>query len=387
MTLMQVELTDELITEAQSQVGRPLRIEQYNHEVTEDTVRHWSWGIGDDNPLYCDLTYGASGPYGDIVAPASWLNTVYAGHIGAGLAGVQPFGAGCHWEFYDVLRRGDRITVSAKVGPVSVKQGRKANRFIIQTTESEYRRQDGTLVARSQGRTARIPRAKVSGGLKYEPRAPQAYTQEQLEKIRLAAVNEPRRGATQRYAQDLSVGDVVPDVVKGPIDMTMQCAYYTGRAGSPRQKACEMAWKYHTWAVEDPERLPNEYDPTYYSELVAPSAGHLHDTVAHDLGMPGAYNNGTQTAAWLMHAVTNWMGDHAFITLVDVSFRRPIVFYDTVWCGGKVAGIDGDSVTLELAARSQLGEVAATATAVVALPSPADGSNVIPSWGRNAGRA
>src|SRR4029453_9157688 len=103
----QTELTDEMIAEAESLVGKPLRIEQWNHEATLDTIRHYAWGVGDNNPLYCDEEYAANSQYGGIIAPPTFLYSIFSAAMGLGMIGLQPVYGGTKWEFYEVIRRGD----------------------------------------------------------------------------------------------------------------------------------------------------------------------------------------------------------------------------------------------------------------------------------------
>ena len=364
----QVGLTDAMIAEAAALEGRPLRVESWNHEASLDGIRHWCWGLGDDNPLYCDAGYASSSAFGDVIAPGTFLATVYSGQIGVGMVGIQPFGGGYRWEFEETVRRGDQISVDARIGPLRVVEGRHARRFAIQTTRNEFHRSDGTLLARLEGSTLRVPRAEADGGLSYQAREPHTYTAEELEAIRREAVGEPRRGAEPRLWDTVAVGDELPAVVKGPIDLTTMFAYYAGLPGTPRYKSTEIAWKYRTWAIEAPERLPDNYDPFYYAEAVSPSAGHGRPDVAREVGMPGAYNNGTQTMGWMGHVVTNWMGDEGFLRRLEVKLRRPAVFGDTVWCRGRVTAVPKRGVVeIALEARNQLGDEIAVGSAAVRL--------------------
>lgn len=363
-------LTDEAVAEAVALEGTPLRIEQWNQEATLDTIRHYAWGIGDNNPLYCDEDYAARGRFGSIVAPPSFLHSVYSGDIGLGLKGIQPVHAGYKWEYFHPLRRGDRIRVDARVGPTKVLSGRHCPKFIMQTTQSEFYRHDGELVARSECGTFRIPRAQADGGLSYEPREPRGYTAEELDEIRLEAVAEHRQGPEHRYWEDVSVGDQLPRLVKGPIDLMTMLAYYAGRAGSPGMKGVEMKWLYSTWARTAPERLPNNYDTSFFEELVQPSLGHVRDDVARQVGMRGAYANGGQRASWLSHLVTNWMGDHGDLCKLEIRLKRPDVFGDTVHCVGEVTAKSAPnlvSLAIRLENRHD-GEVTAEASAEVRLP-------------------
>src|SRR4029453_1850315 len=116
----QTELTDEMIAEAEGLVGKPLRIEQWNHEASLDTIRHYAWGVGDNNPLFCDEAYAAGARFGGIVAPPTFLYSCGSAGMGLGLAGMQPIYGGTRWEYLDWVKRGDRISLDARVGPVKV---------------------------------------------------------------------------------------------------------------------------------------------------------------------------------------------------------------------------------------------------------------------------
>jgi acyl dehydratase len=366
----QNELTDRMIEEGRSFEGMPLRVEQYNYEASLDSIRHYAWGIGDMNPLWYDETYAASTAHGTVMAPPTFLYSVFDGAIGLGFVGIQPIYAGTRWKFYERLRRGDLLAPMATMGSLTVTGGRHSSRFVIQDVNTEYRRKsDGTLIAEAVGRTFRVPRSQASGGLSYEPRDQHVYTTNDLERIRRHAISEPVRGATPRYLEDVTVGEELPTVVKGPVDQITMTAYYAGCHGSPGYKGCEIAWHYRTWAREDPDRLPNNYDTTYFSEIVLPSLGHQNAAIAREIGMPGAYNNGPQKCAWMANAVTNWMGDDGFLSELEIQLRRPDIFGDTVWCGGTVTSINVDAtVSVDLDAVNQLGERTAEGSAVIRLP-------------------
>ncbi|GAA1515772.1 MaoC family dehydratase N-terminal domain-containing protein [Sphaerisporangium rubeum] len=375
-----VAITDEMIDEARAYTGMPVRVEPWNHEATLDTIRHYAWGIGDANPLWCDEEYAASGPYGTVVAPPAFLYSSYDGAIGLGFPGVQPFYSGTEWRFHDVVRRGDRIRPEATMGDLEVREGANAGRFVIQRVHTRYVREaDDVVVAEATAGTFRVARSQASGGLRYEARGAHRFTDEQLDDIARQALSEPLQGDKPLYVDDVRAGESIPQVVKGPLKQITMTAYYAGCIGSPGYKADEVAWRYRDWALHDPGKLPNNYDPTYFSERVLPSLGHQNADVARELGMPGAYGNGPQKCGWMSHPITNWMGDHGRLERLEVRLRRPDVFGDVTWCGGTVTAVDeGEgptgTVTLALRATNQRGEVTAEGTAEVALPRrrPAD---------------
>ena len=50
--------------------------EPWNNEVTADAIRHFAYGISDDNPLWLDSDYAKAGPFGRITAPPAFLCSV-----------------------------------------------------------------------------------------------------------------------------------------------------------------------------------------------------------------------------------------------------------------------------------------------------------------------
>jgi len=361
-------IAQDALSELTALEGQTIRIEPYNHEASRDSIRHYAWGIGDDNPLWSDPAYAARTAHGDIIAPPTFLYSVFDGAIGAGLPGVQPIYAGTRWVFRRPVRRNEEIVPSAVFGPVTPLSGRTASEMLLQSADVTYRVGE-EVVATSRATTFRVPRRGAAGGLQYEPRDEYEYSDAEIEKIRADVAAEYRRGADPLIVEQVKVGDSIGTVVKGPIDRITMTAYYAGCLGSPGYKACELAWKYRDWALNTPDRLPSNYDPSYFAETVLPSLGHQDSDVAREIGMPNAYDNGPQRCGWFAHAVTNWMGDDAQLERLAVRLRRPDLFGDTIWISGEVTATEAADgagfVDIELVARNQLGETVATGTARV----------------------
>ena len=52
-------LSDESFERSRQRIGIPMRISPAHiTEVSADATRHFAYGYGDDNPLYCDPAYG-----------------------------------------------------------------------------------------------------------------------------------------------------------------------------------------------------------------------------------------------------------------------------------------------------------------------------------------
>ena len=142
--------------------------------------------------------------------------------------------------------------------------------------------------------------------------------------MRLAAINEQRRGASPRYWQNVKVGDQIGTVVKGPLTLTDMICWYTGALPHGRRPH-ELFWKELSanpdFYYSDPKTRSYEFS----------ERGHYDPYMAHEVGMPGPYDNGLQRTCWLGHAVTNWMGDDGELKALTSRIREPNVFGDTVW--------------------------------------------------------
>lgn len=362
------EIDEAGIAEVEALVGQPIRVEQWNREASLDSIRHYALGLGDDNPLFCDTDYAERTPYGDVIAPPTFPFTAFDGAIGAGLPGVQPMYAGTSWRFHRRIPRNAPLVASASFGPVRRTRGSMTSDMVIQTAEVTYTDGGGTIWAEATAQTFRVPRRKSSSGLSYEERQEHQHSPKELADIMNEAVNEYRRGREPLDA--IAPGSSIPRVVKGPIGRIDMTAYYAGLPGSPGYKSVEMAWKYRYFARHEPERLPTNYDPSYFAERVLPSIGHQDAKAARELGMPNAYNNGPQRVGWFAHCVTNWMGDGAFLAALDVRIRRPEIFGDVIRIGGTVTDVTSDETgsarySIALESVNQHGEVTGTATAEV----------------------
>ena len=360
------------LEEARSLIGIDLRRtgQWWNTDASLDNVRHFCWGLGDDNPLFCDPDYGAASPCKSAIAPGCYLYTIDTTVVAPRLRGIHWMYGGTDWEWYQPIRHGDKFTVRARLIDAVEKKGGKAASFIIQTGEILYTNQNGDLVCRALGHTARTPRASAKGGLKYEPREPHRYTAEELAAIDHAIETEELRGATPRYWDDVEAGSMVQPMLKGPLNITDMICWYSGGGHS---------YQAHRRATMHRKRHPADsfVDPKTGAQD-NPARGHAEQKMARDAGMPGGYDVGTQRISWVGQLMTNWMGDAGFLCRLNVSVRRPNIFGDVSWCKAKILDKRVEEaahlVDLEVWVENQLGEVTAKGSAIVELPARNKGS-------------
>jgi acyl dehydratase len=372
--LIAAGLQDDALEQAQKLLGMPIRVELWNYEATLDTIRHYAWGIGDDNPLYSDPNYAANTRWKTIIAPPTFFYGVFDAVVAPGLPDVHWFYAGADWFFDRPARRGDEFTVKASYEDVKAVGGGRVQKMLMQTGRVEYFNQAGERLAYCLSHCFRVPRPGADGALKYEPREAQRYSMEELDKIEREVLSEFRRGADTLYFEDVTVGEALPGTLRGPLTLMDMTTYYAGAVGTSGYKSTKLKWIYGHRARHAPEKLPNNYDPSYYAARVLPSIGHQDAKIAvSELGMPGPYDNGPQRIGMVATCVTNWMGDDGFLKELSVRLRAPVIFGDITYPTGKVVGRRQEGgaglVELEVWAENQLGDVTATGHALVELPS------------------
>ncbi len=371
--LLSPAISDNALAEARALLGMPIRIEQYNYEAARDVIRHYAWGIGDDNPLFSDPAYAGRTKWGTIIAPPTFFFGLWDAVVAPGLPDVQWYYSGIDAEFYHPIKRNDTITASAEYVAAEPLSGKTVSNMIVQTGDVRYTDQDGRLMTKVLSHCFRVARSSAKGGLSYAPREKHVFSDDELAQIAAAQVNEYVRGAEVLYWDDVEVGSVLPGTVRGPINQLDMTTYYCGAVGTSGYKSTKLRWKYKHWANTSPDKLPNNYDKSYYGAKVLPSIGHQDAKVATvDLGMPGPYDNGPQRCGMLTTVATNWIGDNGFVRQLSARLKLPVIFGDCNYFKGKVAGkrvVDGTGlVDLELWGENQFGQLTIKGSAVVEVP-------------------
>jgi hypothetical protein len=102
---------------------------------------------------------------------------------------------------------------------------------------------------------------------------------------------------------------------------------------------------------------------------------HWDEAFALEVGAPGAYDYGPERCSWLTHHLTNWIGDDGFLRKSKCQIRRHNPDGDVVFIDGSVTRQfeEGGETLVEISqkALTHRGELSASGTAVVALPSRA----------------
>jgi acyl dehydratase len=366
---------EQMLAEVRSWIGKPLNIRGGQTEASADNLRWFAWGIGDLNPLWFDRDYGGRSVLGTNVAPPTfWHSVLYGGILpGPDLMAVN---SGNSYQFHDRLRRGDHdLHGEAWLKDAElVTSSRGITRIRNVGLMNFYRAGESgrELVAEVEPAFWRVALQGSNKGLRYQPRQPTAWSDEQLIALGEELARERRRGDEIRYWDEVCVNEPLGELMRGPYRMVDQMGYLIGER-SKSYIAFDGWWRH----LNDGPAVP-EFPP---HNLRGRENGHLDADVAHKVGMPGAYDDGFQRTGVVATLVTNWMGDAGFLRSLSVIHYRPVIPGDVLRITGAVAelmreetAVDPDTnlpsarVRVRMEARNHLDQVVTSGVALVELP-------------------
>jgi acyl dehydratase len=329
--------------------------------VTEDAIRHFAHGTDDDNPLWTDPAYAARSCYGGIVAPPAFVfaNRYPILHGAPRKAPLASLIGGVELESHRPIRPGDTLRSEPRQRDFSAKVNRQGRRLNFVISEVEYRNQAGDLVATATGTMIMATQIGLQTMLEHEiPR----YGREDLERLEQTWRREYRRGRQVLHVGDVSVGEAIPSITRGPLTIGDMVAW--SAAIGPSYKAGRWGYLDLTKAMHSAMVNPVTGFPVKYSQQ------HEDFNMAAGRGMPAPFDNGVMRFAWVAPLVTNWMGDGGWLKRLKVEVRRPGLYGDLVVYGAKVTGKDDATgiVRLEIAGTKPDGSITTAGEAEVVLP-------------------
>ena len=369
-------------------VPQPIPTPPHNYEVTRDNVRHFAFGYGDDNPLYCDPAYAAKTRWGGVIAPPTFMYTMgqdasprpFPDEYKAILKG-DPFGglgsyqAIMEFEWWRPLELGDRQKVLRTQVGLKDKPSAFGGRTAHVTNDFIYANQRDQLTSIRRGTWINAER-HTSRERKKEQDVPEPYTPEQLAEIDACYESESHRGSEPRYWEDVNVGDEIPTRVKGPLVTTNVVVWHVGW-GMQLTPPGSFAISYRIR-----KKAPGLYPPNALNIPDTVQRLHWEPERAQELGLPTSYDYGAMRETWLCHVVTDWMGDDAWLWKLSCQHRRFNFIGDTTWLKGKVTakrqGEGRNEVDLEIWCENQRGVVTSPGNATVLLPTRSEPTVVLP---------
>jgi hypothetical protein len=191
------------------------------------------------------------------------------------------------------------------------------------------------------------------------------YSDEQIKEAYKLYANEEVRGANTRYWEDVTEGQALPVLFKGPMTVTGFIAYAQGWGGL-YIRANKLAWQLI-------DAHPGVGIKNRFGIPDVPERVHWEEDFALEVGAPGAYDYGPERSSWLMHQLTNWMGDDGFLRKAECKIRRHNPEGDMLFIKAKVVKKykEGERHLVEISqeAHNQDNELSVLGSGIVELPS------------------
>jgi acyl dehydratase len=394
-------ITDEGIARLRARIGIPEPHTVAPHYVRPglDAFRHVANAFGDDNPLWCDPDYGTETVWnspiaspvlvgGDSLIGEDEVTEVAPEHKdlmkGDPLRGVHAFYSASRREWWAPLLPDRRLSRRNALVGVLDKASEFAGRAVHEWTGQVFREVGGPLLSGQYRLMIRTERTKAREKAKYDAIELRPYSDEQIAEIETQYGSEVRRGAQPRWWEDVTEGDPVGPMVKGPFTVTDLVCWHVGMGmGLYGIKPLRLGYQNRL-------RIPRFF---HRDELNIPDVMqrvHWDPEFARRSGNPTTFDYGRMRETWLIHLCTDWMGDDAWLWKLDCEFRRFNYVGDTQWLAGTVVRrylADGGrpAVDVDLRMTNQRGEETTPGHATILLPSREHGPVRLPDPPGSAG--
>jgi acyl dehydratase len=387
----QYEIQDGDVERARTLLGvdLPNRYREHLTTFTPDAIRNFAYGVGDDNPLYADEEYARRSRWGTGIAPnimTGMVNTPLKGdrmpdelkkNAKSLFRGIHVFVSGGTWDWYRPPRTGDKVYSFSGEETIDEKKSEFGGRSVIQVRRDVKFNQDGEVLgvyrilrilterkaARERGHNAGIE--------------PALWTEDQIAKLEERYNLEHRRGAVARYYEDVSVGDSLGEMTKGPLTVTDIIAFHAGGYGfvpyglPPNRLASKNRQRIKPFYVQDEFGVPD----------VAQRL-HWNSSWAQAIGNPMAYDYGVMRECHLHHFLTDWAGDDSFVVKQHDEIRKFNYMGDVQYLTGEVTGrrVEDGRYLVDVAMKmtNQRDVDTTFGTATISLPSRQAGSALLP---------
>jgi acyl dehydratase len=393
-------ITDEGIDRLRARIGipEPHPVPPHYARPGLDAFRNVSVAYGDDNPLWCDAHYGTGTVWkepiaspvlvgGDSLIGDDEVTELPPEHKallrGDPLRGVHAFYAASAREWWAPLYPDRRVSRRNALVGVLDKPSEFAGRAVHEWTAQVFRETDGGLLSGQYRLMVRTERTKARERKKYDAVEIRPYSDEQISEIDEQYGSEVRRGAQPRWWEDVSEGDPIGPMVKGPLTVTDIVCWHVGMGmGLYGIKPLRLGY-------DNRVRIPRFF---HRDELNIPDVMqrvHWDPEFARRSGNPTTFDYGRMRETWLIHLCTDWMGDDAWLWKLDCEFRLFNYVGDTQWLRGTVtrrylAEGGRPAVDVELTMTNQRGEETTPGHATILLPSHAHGPVRLPDPPGNA---
>jgi len=365
-------ITEKALEVYKSRVGMELNVSSiFNRKVTIEAITRFCDGIGEGNRLFRDSDYAKSTPWDGIIAPPSFVMSVFPGWVLQGLPGMHAFHTSTDFTFHRPIRMDTSIVPESKFTGYRSSQSKLGDNTICEYQAATYRDDQGRILTQAKVTGIRTERGSArSANIYRDIVLPHPWTQDELDSLEDQILQEKCRGKLPLFFEDVSVGDELPTLTKGPLGITDIIAYCIG--------ASPVKLKAHGLALEEFHRHPAWGFRDCDSQAMEPIFGvHYSQSAAKAAGMPYPYDIGSQRHAWLIQMMTNWIGDTGWLRRCSAKYTGFVFLSDAVTFYGKVRRLYRDPAgygyaDVETKALNQRGQEVLKGLSTVLLPSRLD---------------
>ena len=365
----------------------PSREQELLSAATAEGVRNFAHSYGDGNPLYCDPAYAATTRWGGQIAPPMMtyqLNAPLRGDKpdprskGGSYRGIHAFVSGGSWEWFRPVHAGDTVFSFKGLESVEEKPSEFAGRSVIRVLRYVKVNQRAEVIGVHRTIVIYSERKAARERGKYLDVPEPAWTDDDLTELDSIYEAEQHRGSEPRWWEDVSVGDALGPMVKGPLTTTDMIVFHAGGYGF-----VPYGLRTGRLGYENRRRIPAFYVKGDYGVPDVAQRVHWDSAWAQAIGNPRAYDYGVLRQCWMYHLLTNWMGDDAWIVRESDQIRKFNYHGDVQHLSGEVTAkrVDEGRCVVDVAFRctNQRGEETAMGEATIALPSREHGAVVLPT--------
>ncbi|WP_051416258.1 MaoC family dehydratase N-terminal domain-containing protein [Paracoccus sp. J55] len=365
----------------------------WNTVCSADAIRQLAECTGDMNPLYNDEDHARASRWGAPVAqPGFEWSTGYDRNpivsedlyrrTHKALRGVQLYHSGAEYVYYAPITEGTRLYKSEVLANVTEKESRFANRSVLVDNETCWWDAEDRVHVTSNRWFVHAERRNLSAEEKAEKRAkPKVelghYNDDAIAEIEAAYDAEYIRGTDTLYLEDVTIGQELPRMVKGPLTITDMINIHMGAGwltyGNPPYRL----------AYENRKRLRGFYSRNESNYWDTVQRVHWDPELARKVGVPHVYDIGPMRFFMICHYVSNWAGDDAFVHRIRYELRNFNYMGDVTWLTARIADarVDdklGPLVELEITGTNQRGETNINAKATILVASRQTGLAKLP---------
>ena len=367
---IRTKITDQRLSALRTKVGAPKR-RTYEDWELEDAkllrshIRSWAVMLGDMRPLFVDADYAAASPWKTLIAPPSVLSCYeQIDPEVESLPGCQAVLKSASLEWRLPIRMGDIVTPESVVTLVNeLSQSAGEGRTVAVEVATEAQNQDSQVVGRTRMNYLCVERGTAAQRALFGSRLDaHMYSKADIDALGEEYKQERARGSEPLYWEDVAAGQELQPVLKGPTTRPK----YLGRMIPNWYWGQRQGWEKYD---EVPELFfSNENNAP---EPIA-STDWGHHRAQRYGGIPGALDSNSERIHYLSHLVMNWMGDHGFMSQMDLQFSTQNMVGDITRSYGRVRETrrDGERAvaTLDVWQENQLGERVTTGTVQALLP-------------------